>query len=52
VVSGLREDLRHAEERIRELHGDLRDALERMRALEDQRPDYADGGTLTLGGVS
>jgi hypothetical protein len=52
AVCGPREDLRHAEERIRELQDDLRDALERIRALEDQRPDYADGGTLTLGGAS
>jgi hypothetical protein len=35
TVSGLREDLGHAEERIRELENDLRGAFERIRALED-----------------
>ena len=34
-MSGLREDLGHAEERIRELQDDLRDAFKRIRALED-----------------
>ena len=42
AVRGLREDLRHAEERSRELQDDLRDALERIRALEDRQPDYTD----------
>ena len=41
AARGLREDLGHAEERIRELENDLRDALERIRALEDRLPDYA-----------
>ena len=38
AVSGLREDLGHAEERIRELANDLREAFERIRALEGQTP--------------
>ena len=38
TVSGLRQDLGHAEERIRELENDLRDAFERIRALEGQTP--------------
>jgi chromosome segregation ATPase len=38
TVSGLREDLSHAEERVRELENDLRDAFERIRALEGQTP--------------
>ena len=37
-MRGLREDLGHAEERIRELENDLRDAFERIRALEGQAP--------------
>jgi hypothetical protein len=41
AVCGLREDLGHAEERIRELADDLRDALNRIHALEDRQPDYA-----------
>ena len=40
AVSGLREDLSHAEERIRELADDLRDALNRIHALEDRQADY------------
>jgi hypothetical protein len=34
TVSGLREDLGRAEERIRELENDLRDAFERIGELE------------------
>lgn len=41
TVRGLREDLGHAEERIRELADDLRDAFNRIHALEDRQPDYA-----------
>ena len=52
TARGLREDLSRAEGRIGELENDIRDAFERIRALEDQRPDYADGRTLTLGGAS
>ena len=38
TVQGLREDLGHAEERIRQLEDDLRDALNRIHVLEDQTP--------------
>jgi hypothetical protein len=38
LIAGLREDLRHAEERIRELEGDNSAALERIVALEKQTP--------------
>jgi hypothetical protein len=38
LIAGLREDLRHAEERIRELEGDHSAALERIAALEKQTP--------------
>jgi hypothetical protein len=38
LIAGLREDLRHAEERIRELEGDHFAALERIAALEKQTP--------------
>jgi hypothetical protein len=41
TVQGLREDLGHAEERIRQLEDDLRDALNRIHVLEDRQPDYA-----------
>jgi hypothetical protein len=41
TASGLREDLGHAEERIRELEDGLRDALNRIHVLEDRQPDYA-----------
>jgi len=36
TVSGLREDLGNAEERIRELRADLNAALDRIRQLEEQ----------------
>ncbi len=42
TARGLREDLSHAGERIRELENGLRDALNRIHALEDRLPDYAD----------
>jgi hypothetical protein len=38
VARGLREDLGHAEERIRELEDDLRGALESIRGLDRLRP--------------
>jgi len=38
IVSGLREDLGHAEERIRELENDLRGALAFIRVLDRLRP--------------
>ena len=38
AVRGLREDLNHAQELIRELEGNLLDAFERIRALEEQTP--------------
>jgi hypothetical protein len=41
TARGLREDLGHAEARIRELEDDLRDALNRIHVLEDRLPDYA-----------
>ncbi len=47
AVRGLREDLGHAEERIRELAEDLRDALNRIHVLEDRQPDYAGEDELT-----
>jgi hypothetical protein len=38
VIAGLREDLRHAEERIRELEGDRAGVLAQLRVLDRLRP--------------
>lgn len=38
LIAGLREDLRHAEERIRELEGDRADMVAELRVLDRLRP--------------